>query len=172
MGRRKIEVNEQNLRDTIKLVEAGGALPNLSALFNEVAEKMSLAPHVVRCRVEELKIPTLSVKGKRGRQPGAIVRDPSLVGVPRKAKLLPHVRTALLAATPTKYHYLVDRAERSSKALVHLKCLECANYQPKEVKNCGCFDCPTYSIRPYKLESEKPMRVLIAESPVLVEACS
>lgn len=148
MGRRKIEVNETVLRDTIKLVESGGALPNLSALFNEVAEKMGLKPHIVRCRIEELSIPTLSIKGERGRKKGEGPCNNTTI--PRKAKLSEKSKKILLNTTPKKFHKLIFRAEKSSKALVALKCLDCTCHQISEIRKCTSLDCPLWSIRPYR----------------------
>ena len=34
-----------------------------------------------------------------------------------------------------------------------LKCLECAVYQPPEVKLCVCNDCPLFAFRPYRTKA-------------------
>lgn len=39
------------------------------------------------------------------------------------------------------------RNNRSKAKALRLKCLECSNYQPSEVKECTCPDCALYPFR-------------------------
>lgn len=38
----------------------------------------------------------------------------------------------------------------SMRNAVKLKCLDCTNIQPIEIKNCSCMECPLWAFRPYK----------------------
>lgn len=60
-------------------------------------------------------------------------------------------RDAYLAQVPRKYrgHYRRAYAGRSLRAAVVAKCLDCTNWQRKEVALCPCVDCPLYPYRPY-----------------------
>ncbi len=41
---------------------------------------------------------------------------------------------------------------------IRAKCLECSNYQPKEVRNCLILDCPLYPYRLGKNPNRKGIR--------------
>ena len=47
---------------------------------------------------------------------------------------------------------------------IRAKCLECSNYQPKEVRNCLITDCPLYPFRMGKNPNRKGIGRALGES--------
>jgi hypothetical protein len=170
MGRKTIEINLDLLKKTIEEVEAAGPLANLSALYKQVSDAMltkgetAINPQLVRLRIEALRIPVKTLKGRKGRAPGQKV---DLGSIPNRSgrQMRAEVRSALLAVGPSnqkgqisrlRYTKILNRASKGSlKARLTLKCLECANFQQEEVRNCGGVDCVLYDIRPFKTAKEK-----------------
>ena len=170
MGRKTIEINLDMLRETIQAVEASGPLGNLSALYTQVSEllisrgEVNANPQLVMLRINKLGIPVKTQKGKRGRQPGHVV-DLGTIPSRGRRKMSDPNYNALLASGPSggkgqvskqSYKSLLGKARTGSlKAVIRLKCLECADYQREEIRLCGCLSCPLYSIRPFKTSEEK-----------------
>jgi len=50
------------------------------------------------------------------------------------------------------YRKLYDKAinKKSMRAAVNSKCLDCMNYQSREIKICSVVTCPLWSYRPYQ----------------------
>jgi len=49
--------------------------------------------------------------------------------------------------------------DRSLRAAVKAKCLDCMCWQAKEVKNCTVAACPCWEVRPYAKHPKNPNRV-------------
>lgn len=171
MARTKITFDEKLLRDVIKEVEGANIYTAHSTLFEDVSSAYNkkstvgqLNPQVIRLRVNELGIELKTPKGKRGRAAGCVIN--SGVKVPRADKIAGNKQAQatlvqLRKELKTKYSNdnkdnarflpLVDKIEQGSmKAALKLMCLQCVDYDTKEVAMCNCTSCPLHIFRPYK----------------------
>jgi hypothetical protein len=82
MGRRRVEVDEQVLRQTVKTVEADQSFDKLSALFEAVAAaynaqmNTTIKPGTIGLRVKEWSIDTVTQPARKvGRKPSSISKE-------------------------------------------------------------------------------------------------
>lgn len=166
-GRKAIEVTPLELQTAISLLEGGTSFANRSLLWEAVedsewAKKQSPRPLTGPTAMLMAKKHNLTINtpmGQRGRQKGC----GPIPNAGRKARNLPdNVASALRKTFPLSMTTANDRPFKaigkivnkvisgSLKAAVKLKCLDCTNIQPVEIRNCECIDCPLWSFRPYK----------------------
>jgi len=147
----KTPVNKKELQNIINKLESEQTFINRNELFQAVADtdwakghSRPLTKSVVYLRVKEFGIQLKTPKGKKG--------NPNLNNTNREPKVLDSdLFKDLHGYVPSTYKNLVKRIEKGSKtAAIKLKCLDCANYQPKEVKYCTVSSCPLWPIRPYQ----------------------
>lgn len=176
MARTKVNINECMLRRIIQQCEAAKPYTARSALYEDVSAAYNLENKVnatglkdinqqlVYLRVKELNIPLKTPVGKRGRSAGCVIN--SGVKVPRADKIAGNKQAQdtlvqLRKELKTKYSNdnkdnarflpLVDKIEQGSmKAALKLMCLQCVDYDTKEVAMCNCTSCPLHIFRPYK----------------------
>lgn len=160
-GRKKIEVDREELQKAITQVEATQELTNRTALWNAVAQteyakNISLSPQTAMLRAEQFQLNISTPKGLRGRAPGS---GP----VPRRPK---SQRVSLEVVTLQKknffdesLHPIVDKAASGSmKAAIKLKCIDCCAGSKLEVALCTITTCPLWGFRPYKRVPRESVR--------------
>ena len=158
-GRKRIEITSVQLQDAIRELERAqpdGKFPNRSALWaaleaTEWAKSRTPRPLTAQVAMVLAKHSDLTIQtpvGMRGRQKGC---GPVSVG-PRKRKgVNSDILSALKSGMPEKYHPIADKAAKGSlKAVIKLKCLDCCNWQQREVALCTVTACPNWGYRPYK----------------------
>lgn len=158
MARPAIVVDENKLRQIIGDCETKKQYTTRNELWQDVAAVYGASPAWVYLRVEELGIPVKTPKGRKGRQKGEKVATG--VKIPRSVKFEKNQEIVksfgLLEQTikqeqKGRFLPIFQRVKAGSmKAAVKLKCLDCSNFQPIEIKNCPCTDCPLYAFRPYQ----------------------
>lgn len=170
------KVDKKTLQNAINEVESKETFTTRSALHDAVApiynknkkkEFPEITSSIVMLRITEFKLDVKTPKGKRGRQPGA--KLPKGFGgggaknrTTRKEKfqnnpdIVAHF-AKLRKVTPERFLKVLDRAEAGSmKSAVKLHCLQCVNFETKEVRNCQSMgSCPMWSYRPYSKQIEK-----------------
>lgn len=160
MGRVKIEIDKTIFLSKIKELEATQSFTNISGLCTafentEWAIKNGVTGPVCRSRLKEFNLlDKINTKpGKRGRQPGQTLSQEHKDklkggrGKPADEKWI----KALKSNTPPMYLPIVEKIETGSlKSILKAKCLECANYNKSEIKNCSVISCPIWGKRPYK----------------------
>lgn len=176
MARTKIEINECMLKRIIQQCEAAKPYTARSALYEDVSSAYNLENRVnstglkdinqqlVYLRVKELNIDLKTPVGKRGRSAGCVINTG--IKVPRADKIAKDKGAQVVLANlrkelKTKYINdnkdnsrflpLVTKIEQGSmKAAIKLMCLQCSDYDTKEVAMCQCTTCPLHILRPYK----------------------
>ena len=59
--------------------------------------------------------------------------------------------SAIRASVPEQYQKLVEKVEKGSRnAAIKLRCLDCSNWQKKEITLCTVKECGLYPFRPYQ----------------------
>lgn len=173
-GRKAIDVTPVELQWLIKELEQlqpEGKFPNRSALWAAIEnfpwskdrKPRPLTGQVAMTIAKKFNIAINTPVGKRGRQKGCT----TIPNAGNKRKTIsPEAEVALRGAFPlgmvTGYGGDRDKPFKSLpkiventikgklRAAVKLKCLECTNIQPVEIRNCTCIECPLWSFRPYK----------------------
>lgn len=158
-GRKAIEIDTAEFQAQLKQLEAAqpdGKFPNRSALWvsfesTEWAKSRNPRPltaQVAMIKAKELKLEIQTPIGQKGRVKG---QGPVVRGQ-RKSRNVPiDAVDAMTKATPEKYAPLIKKvANGSLKAVVKLNCLQCCNFQKKEVGLCTIVSCPAWGFRPYK----------------------
>ena len=54
----------------------------------------------------------------------------------------------------------MDKYIETPLKAIRKKCLDCSYYQPKEVRECTCIDCPTYPYRFGRRPSESIVDII------------
>lgn len=143
------ELQVDLLRQCIVEADAAGH-PTRQAVWEQAArmylERTDMPVSVSRTRTEGLRTGISTPLGRRGGpQPGS--------GRARRA--VRDVRR-LKGAVPRRYWHLVERVSQGSRAAADkLKCLECMDWRPGEVRRCSCEDCPLWNFRPYRQDFVK-----------------
>lgn len=168
MGRAGIVIDETELRNVLFKAEKENKFNSRSELFefvctmdwsqrlkDSLGRPASLSPPVLYQRIKQFGIDLQTPMGKRGRSNIHESANPA----DRKSRCekfanSPAVQEAHVKLTeymPNSYSNLVNRVKRGSAvAAIKLKCLDCANFQPKEIKYCPITDCPLWAFRPYR----------------------
>ena len=164
------------LQAQVDALEAGHTFPSRRALFRALAGSewgrlRGLRAEALKMRAKRLGVVVRTGKGAlcRAARPGTDLEHAANSGEaagdtpgaarpcsgpcsgssgPARGRVeLPLLRQT----TPARYGDLVGRVERGSlKAAVKLKCLDCSNWQPQEVRLCTMTDCPLHGVRPYQ----------------------
>ncbi len=160
MGRIKVEIDKDIFLSKLEDLEKTQEFTNISTLCvafskTEWAVKNGVTPSICTLRLKEFnlldKIKTKA--GRRGRQPGQTLsqehKDKLQAG--RERSTDEKYLKRMLKIVPERFHGTVKKAAKGNKtAVLKLKCLDCSDYQTKEIKECSVCDCPLYHIRPYK----------------------
>lgn len=152
MSKVKLQVDKQQLINTINEVEKNGPLLNRSELAETVAQTdwaknykpKPVTKSVVILRIKEFGIEPKTLKGKGQ-------NNISRVATQKRKKRQKINLQELRDATPKKYWKLIDQIESGSNvACIKLKCLECSGWQTKEIRLCPVKTCANHSRRPYQ----------------------
>lgn len=164
-GRKPIEVTSAELQAQLIQLEASqpeGKFNNRSALWDALTETKwaktrkprPLTGQVAMLIAKNNNLTISTPVGKRGREKGCAPINTK--GGRKRRQMTKEQADALYAATPKKFHKIVDRVVKGSvKARIKLNCLNCSNWQQTEVRHCGLLGCAWYSIRPYRTAEEK-----------------
>jgi hypothetical protein len=171
MGRAGIVVDEFELRSQLMKAENSNKFGSRSELFDFVCDTewarqrrdtlgrvAALTPPVLYQRVKQFNIDLQTPMGKRGRpnihesaNPANRKSREEKFSTDSKVK---DAHAVLAGETPATYSNLVNRIKKGSAvAAIRLKCLECSNFQPKEVKYCTVTGCPLWAFRPYRQDN-------------------
>jgi hypothetical protein len=172
MARKSVSVDRNKLINAINIAENKGPLGNLSLLWKATAEIYNqsnplepITPSVIYSRVQEFKISTKTVAGKRGSnslssehkeamQKARGKRQPKSEKFAKNPQIMESF-DKISARTPERFQPLVSRMKKGSrKAADNLKCLDCCNWQPIEVKNCNTISCSLFAFRPYQSKND------------------
>lgn len=152
MARTKIEIDKSDLVAVINRLESVNKFNNRSQLLKAVADEMNISTGLVMLRIKEFSIEPKTPIGKRGRAKGSVISDSQKKAMQegrKKAKVAINV-SEVRRNFPDSYNGLINKLETGSlKAAIKAKCLDCCNFDVKEIKNCQCVACPLYSFRPY-----------------------
>jgi hypothetical protein len=165
MPRPSVNVDEKALRHAVEVTENNGPLPNLGALYTQVIPLykqqtgVELASYLVASRIKQFKIKTKTQPGKAGS--GNLRKsDKPIVRQKKGAKFAsnPQVQQSLReikAETPERFWPLVNHIANGSRAAANkLKCLECSNYETREIGKCVVKACPMWPFRPYQRQND------------------
>lgn len=168
MAKTATPVNEIQMKAAIATVEKDGPVANLSMLYEQVAAEYrklvpvqlrEVTPSVVLGWIKKTNFPVKTQPGKRGGglQPGhrptgtRTSRSEKFAKNPEIGKHFDRIRKHV----PENYLPLVEKAAAGSvTAAVKLKCLDCANFQREEIRECSVACCPLWAVRPYQGEAE------------------
>ena len=156
-GRKPIELDKTEFQAVVTAVEQGSTPPRTrSELWQAVASTdwakgrspRPLTAQVAMMKADEMGLVIVTPKGKRGRTKG----EKPLNGG-RKKKVFS--TTLMQAAIPSEERIKLEKAiakagNGSLKACIKLKCLDCTNWEKKEVALCQATECPLWNVRPYK----------------------
>lgn len=181
MGRPAIPFEKSKLQLAIDTCESTGHYTQRQALWQDVASAYakavgieSVSPVWVYLRVEENNLNVKTPKGKKGRQPGQVLsqlqggkrvtRGEKFAKNETAMQFFDRLEKIIKKEQKGRFLPVLERAKNGSvKALVKLKCLDCANWQTTEVKNCQCLDCPLLIIRPYQKSISEENEVEVAD---------
>lgn len=172
----KLEVNRAEFQNVVNDLESKQTFSSPTHLWNTVEETEWARNHkprrltvsICRQRARELGIVMKTVAGKRGpgkmtpeRKAAMLAARKNRKSSAEKMKAFGQAFTALRRETPRHFLPLVDKAEKGSlRAALNLKCLECANYERKEIKECTLTGCSLFPHRPYQMRSDADTRVV------------
>jgi len=159
MSRAKINIDKVDLVKKIDELEANGPLENRGMLFAKLAELFDVSTATIYNRFRELNLSAKTPLGKKGRAKGTVVvREAGVISDTDKAsfaRLKQHMGKPL--------NKLVDKVQAGSKtAAIKLMCIECSGgltedkdgslskIPAKLIKDCGCLQCPLWTLRPYQ----------------------
>lgn len=84
-------------------------------------------------------------RGKRTTKAEKFQKNPAIVEAIEK------MQQSIPRSLQKRYLPVIEKVREGSRtAAVKLKCLDCSGWQPKEVRNCLCHDCPLWAFRPYQ----------------------
>lgn len=187
MAKSTTPVDRNLLEVSIKEAEKNGPLANLNELwktstvfYNEQITKMGdianspyplITPSIVLLRSKDWKLPTLTQPGKKGRQKGSKITIGKKVSRSEKMKSFSESFKKMRKHTPGRFAKVLNKVEGGSlKSALKLKCLDCSNYEPKEIKNCRVTSCALYPYRPYQTtEILEPKSTIIANLELMPE---
>lgn len=159
--KKSLKVNRQKFQKCLEQAEQDGPLENRSALWQKIVElynvdnqdEKKLTIGIAYLRFKEFYLTCKTPIGKRGSPKGGAQkrnRIPKGEKFSQNQKLKEHFAT-LRKRTPEKYQHLVDKIQKGSRSAAQkLHCLECSDYQSKEVSECPVVACPSFAFRPYQ----------------------
>ena len=168
MARTKVEIDRAVFQKIVTELETHKEFSNPSKLWEAVANTdwaKSMTPRpltvsVLYMRAKELGIVYKTQKGKRGRA-GGIPLGSRGQRVSKKDKFakseqMQNAFKMIRESTPERFLHIVELAANGSRSAgVKLKCLECSNYQTKEIRECNINSCGLWPFRPYQSTKEE-----------------
>jgi len=168
---KKLEVSRDELQRIVDELESQQTFPNPSALWKAVEETAWAKAHqprpvaasVAYDRAKELGIQYKTRPAKRGlialtEEQRAAMLAARKNRKPRSEKMKAYASTftGMRNCVTERFLPLVAQAEKGSlRAAIKLKCLDCSNYQPSEIKECAITVCSLFPHRPYQRSLEK-----------------
>lgn len=156
-GRKPIEINREEFQGVVSTLEQERVFATRTELWAAVEDSAwakgriprPLTAQVALLKAEELGIEVKTEKGKRGKVKGC---GPVSVGGRKKKVFSPdNIRSGIPVEMRASLEKAVQRAANGSlKARIKLMCLDCTNWQKKEIAVCENIACPLHDIRPYK----------------------
>ena len=160
-GRKPIEINKVEFQACVSEIEGKNTFSNRTELWEAVEasdwaktrEPRPLTSQVALLKAEELGLEIKTVKGKRGKTKGC---GPVSVGGRKKKVFSPvNIRSGIPLDMRASLEKAVQRAANGSlKARIKLMCMDCTNWQKKEIALCENIQCPMHDVRPYKVKVE------------------
>jgi hypothetical protein len=165
MSRKSLEIDKSLVEKIATDLEAKGPLPNRSKLYEAIVVELvknhgykPFSATVIYQRNKEWKIEFKTPVGVRGQHlAGGNIeaikkwRESGGESNQRKVGDSTQLIKHWTKEEKGKYLKLAKSIKRGSlKAAVKLKCLECANYDKKEIADCLCKDCPLFPVRPFQ----------------------
>lgn len=168
-GRPSISLSKEELQDQIDLAEQSNTFSNISKLcdfiedttwaktrLNSAGKIQALKKQVIYQRINQWNLTHKTESKKRE------VKK-------TKIKLSDFNKPdCSFAEVPEKYQELAKRALTSKVSALKMKCLDCSNYQPKEIRDCLISDCPLYNHRPFK-RKENDVKENLTEDVIINE---
>lgn len=162
-----IPINRHKFQKCLEQAEQNGPLENRTLLWQKITElynldedKKQLTTSIAYLRFKQFKLTCKTPVGKKGRVGGVPFGARTKKKTPKsekfaQSKTLQEHFKILRNRTPEKYQHLVDKIKKGSRtASQKLHCLECSDYQSKEVAECTVIACPSYAFRPYQKSDE------------------
>jgi len=162
MARQAIQIDKIELEKVINSLEESRVFSNRGELWKAIEETdfakncqpRPLTFQVAMLLCQKYNIEPKTPKGKKGRNIGEGFPSKNR-GIRASKKLTEEQANLVINIIPKdkreNYSGLIQKVQKGSmKALVHLKCLDCSNWQREEVRNCTVKNCPLYVARPYK----------------------
>lgn len=159
MAKAKLEIDKVAFQKVVTDLEAATTFDSPSALWKAVEnsewakalQPRPLTAAVAYARAKELGIVYKTQPGKPGGKNGLSGGNPNRTSRGTKMKAFAETFKRLKLETPKRFLPIVQKAQKgSAKACIKLKCLECSNWDSKEVKLCNIINCPLYPIRPFQ----------------------
>lgn len=168
-GRKPIEINREEFQGVVSTLEQERVFATRTELWAAVEASQwaltrvprPLTAQVALLKAEELGIEVKTEKGKRGKVKGC---GPVSVGGRKKKVFSPvNIRRAIPVEMRASLEKAVQRAANGSlKARIKLMCLDCTNWQKKEVAVCENNACPLWDVRPYKRNGKPTIELPMA----------
>ncbi len=168
---KKLEVSHDELQRIVDELENRQTFPNPSALWKAVEETAWAKAHqprpvtasVAYDRAKELGIQYKTRPAKRGLVALTEEQRAAMLAArknrkPRSEKMKAYANTftEMRHCVTERFLPLVAQAEKGSlRAAIKLKCLDCSNYQPSEIKECLITACSLFPHRPYQRSLEE-----------------
>jgi hypothetical protein len=155
MPRVRIEVDKSELVNAINRVEAIQKFSTRQDLAQAVSDYMNIdvSPSVVLLRIKEFGIEPKTPKGQRGRRKGAKLSKAhkEAMQVGRKSKSITNI-AEMKSYCPKDFLPIIEKYETTpTRSLaVKIKCLDCADFNRTEIRNCTVKSCSLWDWRPYK----------------------
>jgi len=150
VSRKKISVDKELFIQCIKVLESKFRYSKKSELYEAISRKyfeltkVKLQPGLIGLRIANWNIPIKTAGGR-------LSPVKNTENSPKQKINTEEVAKSLYKSTPEQYHNLVKRILNGSRtAAIKLHCLECAGFQPNEVRHCEILRCANYLYRPYK----------------------
>lgn len=150
MARVKLTVDKDEYQKLIDELEAAQTFSCLQELWTAVAATewaktrhvRPLSDQVAAIRAKELGIVLKTVRGRK--EDHHVPRGPVVIAPAAVAEVV-----AMMPAEPTA-SVKKKIAKGSLRMAIKLKCLDCSNFQKKEVRNCPVTSCPLWAVRPFQ----------------------
>lgn len=150
-GRKPIELDKEKFQLVVADIEATQKPSNRSQLWKLVEasdwarsqQPRPLTSQVAYLKAKEMGLTIATPVGKKGVFERA--------NGPKRSRVSLNLVSSVGVGVPDNFKKLVAKMEKGSlKAAVKLKCLDCSDWQMKEVRNCKVTGCPLFPVRPYQ----------------------
>ncbi len=156
-GRKPIEIDKSEFQACVSELESQKTFSNRTELWAAVENSAwaktriprPLTAQVALLKAEEFELEIKTVKGKKGKSKGC--GPVSSGGRKKKVFSIENIRKGIPLEERSSLEKTLNRAANGSlKARVKLMCMDCTNWQKKEVAICENNQCPLHDVRPYK----------------------